>query len=497
MGGTTTTPMSADAVAQAIVDQTYNPQSGNAQSGKAVAEAITNTHPHEKYFDITAEGKISLKPEYRGAAGKKYYSADAPRTPDQIPYCISDNGIENVGSKNYELPREIIIPTTVNGITVTSCQNGIFAFNERIKSVTLNPNITTIPSCFVYRAVNCEAIHCTEQVTSIKTETFSYTKLKKLETPNLETTSSQMFRCCSQLEYVDMGKITALGNGVFECCYRLKEIKTANPVTTIGNYTFLRCYNLRTIDNIVAPNITTSIGQDAFLMCRATYDWDKLVGCTFGSYATSNQSHTTKFWEGVNFTPCENRVKSFLNQLDTRWVDVPLVEGYNRTFATGCVPFSTMGAYCSLNNITIDDAREFPILCELNGTHITEVDGNYDLDNDADDFYAKMGLQVEYIEAPWNADKLATLYQALANGKYAVLIVPAGAGYYKGHALTVTGITPFGELLIQEPGNSAYPLGIPENASGRVPIQNLINTAGNHWSAGTKVAQILSKKAVI
>lgn len=455
------------------------------------------SNPYEKYFDITVEGKISLKPEYRGAAGKKYYSNDVlTYTPEQMPYCISDNGVGNVGSKNYELPREISIPLKVNGITVTDFQMGIFAFNERITQVTLNPNITTIPSTFVYRAVNFEALHCTEQITIVKTASFSCTKIKKLEMPNLEKASGGVFHLCSQLEYVDMGKITALGNTVFDSCYKLKEIKIANPVTTIGNYTFHNCFNLRTIDNIVAPNITTSIGQDAFLMCKATYDWDKLVGCTFGQYATSNQSHTTRFWEGVNFTPCENRAKSFLSQLDTRWSDVPLVEGYNRTFATSCVPLSTMGVYCSLNNITIDDARDFPRICALNGTTITEVDGDYDLDNDADDFYAKMGLEVEYIEAPWNADKLETLYQALANGKYAVLIVPQGVGVYTGHALAVTGISPFGELLVQDPGNVTYPLEIPENASGRVPIQNLINTAGNHWSAGTKVAQILSKKAV-
>lgn len=44
-GGTTTTPINPNAFSgggNTEVDQTYNPESENAQSGKAVAEAIAN-----------------------------------------------------------------------------------------------------------------------------------------------------------------------------------------------------------------------------------------------------------------------------------------------------------------------------------------------------------------------------------------------------------------------------------------------------------------------
>ena len=219
----------AAADAAAIVKQAYDSGEFKGEKGDAgpvgpkgdsyilteadKAEISGKVATHEKYFDITPDGKISLKPEYRGAAGKKYYSNDViTYTPEQMSYCISDNGVGYVGSKNCELPREISIPLTVNGITVTDFQMGIFAFNERITQVTLNPNITTIPSTFVYRAVNFEALHCTEQITTVKTASFSCTKIKKLEMPNLEKTSGAVFHLCSQLEYVDMGKITALGN---------------------------------------------------------------------------------------------------------------------------------------------------------------------------------------------------------------------------------------------------------------------------------------------
>ena len=40
MGGVTATPIAFDAIKESITDQTYNPESKNAQSGKAVAEAL-------------------------------------------------------------------------------------------------------------------------------------------------------------------------------------------------------------------------------------------------------------------------------------------------------------------------------------------------------------------------------------------------------------------------------------------------------------------------
>ena len=50
----------------------------------------------EKYFDITDDGMVSLRPEYRGRSVSGAASA--------VPYSISDNGEGKDGSKNAELP---------------------------------------------------------------------------------------------------------------------------------------------------------------------------------------------------------------------------------------------------------------------------------------------------------------------------------------------------------------------------------------------------------
>lgn len=469
---------------------------------------------HEKYFEITDDGIISLKAAYRGASRPKDVEGalltpfDASLSSSALAYSQSDNGWAKVGSKYYELPHEIIIPTTVNGITVTGFQNSAFAFNERITKVVLNSNITTLSNYLFYRAMNLEEVANTEQITAVGTADFICTSIKKIEFPNLQTLNKNAFKQCTQLEYVDIGKVTVLNDTTFQVCYNLKEVKLAENVylTSISKGAFWGCYNLRKVDNLLKPNVTKNIGQDAFLLCRATYDWATLTGCTFGTGATANQLHATKFWENVNFTPCENKALSFLNQNDLRWQMVKVSErtgtgnlATSGVFGGGCSIFVHMGAWCSLNNVTVDDARDFSDICKQYGTDIKEIDGGTDTDSPSDywrdpnnDFYEKMGLDIEYINAPCNAAMLQKIYNALAEGKYIGIATSGGIGAYTGHIMAITGITPTGELIIQDSANMFWQNGSRENAQGKIPIQNLIQTT-QYATSGT-VGFILSKK---
>ena len=97
----------------------------------------------EIYFQISGDGVVSLKPEYRGAC-----------TGDSYTYGHSDNGIGIVGTRNKELPEEIIIPETVNGIAVKTLPDAMFKDNERVKRVVLPQNVIAIPKAFCARAIN-------------------------------------------------------------------------------------------------------------------------------------------------------------------------------------------------------------------------------------------------------------------------------------------------------------------------------------------------------
>lgn len=60
MGGVTTTPLATNTIKKEITDQTYNPKSENAQSGKAVAEALTNHYTKDEVDNLDAIQSISI-----------------------------------------------------------------------------------------------------------------------------------------------------------------------------------------------------------------------------------------------------------------------------------------------------------------------------------------------------------------------------------------------------------------------------------------------------
>ena len=72
-----------------------------------VAETKDIEIDYSMYFNITDDGILSLKPEYRDATNKDTYIND-----------ISDNGVNKKGSKYDELPEDLTIPFIVNNKAV-------------------------------------------------------------------------------------------------------------------------------------------------------------------------------------------------------------------------------------------------------------------------------------------------------------------------------------------------------------------------------------------
>jgi hypothetical protein len=146
---------------------------------------ISNTLNHEKFFDIDYDGKISLKPEYRGALLESYASA--------YPLAVSDNGVNKDGSKISELPEYIIIPYMVDGENVTGLSTAAFCCNKRIKEVTLPTTVKHLPNGVFREATNLEFVRNTEQIETIGTGAFKFTKIKEVFFPNLTSLGKQTF----------------------------------------------------------------------------------------------------------------------------------------------------------------------------------------------------------------------------------------------------------------------------------------------------------------
>lgn len=470
------------------------------------SEISDKVSTHEKYFDITDGGVISLKPEYRGAARPKDVTPSVLLTPfdsttaaENIPNSQSDNGWGKVGSKYYELPQEIRMPTTVNGISVTGYQKDMFAFNGRIVRVILNSNITSIPDYFFYHATNLEEVLCIEQVTAIGRSAFSNTRIKRIEFPNLTSVSQQAFRQCVRLEYIDIGKVTVLPDYLFMFCYNLTDIVNDNAVTTVGMATFFSCFNLSKVDNLISSGVTTSISVNAFHYCRATFDLGgNLNSWTYTLGSNTIKLHNTKFWEAVDYKPyvCSNPALSFLDQYDLRWQTVIADPQTGMMLGECCDGLSIMGAWCSLNNVTADHPREFLDICDKYGADFADIIDGVSASACAE-FWAAMGLEcVDVLESSIStAEGLRNLYSALADGKYVVITVAGSPIQYEGHVVAVTGLTPQGELIIQDSGNTGWQQGARGSRTGKIPIQNLISTT-RYGDGNSLRAVILSKKAV-
>ena len=230
-------------------DQTYKPESENAQSGKAVAEAVS----HEKYFEIVDEyfsatksrRAIVLKPQYRGATVD--FSQDSTIIENIGQYyttactvnSASDNGIGEVGSKINELPEVLYIPETIKGETYKKIGSGTFAYNKKIKEVFLPKSIQTIPSESFAYTQNLERLLNTEHVTGADFGAFFASSIKEIDFPNFQYWgASKAFMKCGHLKKINIGKVANIPDRSFEHCTDLQEIihDTSVNITTVGNY---------------------------------------------------------------------------------------------------------------------------------------------------------------------------------------------------------------------------------------------------------------------
>ena len=145
-GGVTTTPISFNAINKNITDQSYNPESENAQSGKAVAEAIRETASAIKNtlkgealtaHDVSpVEHSLKVSVESKNIIGE--FKADTSTGYDIVSVTTDNNGVVhfNFTDNPYDTV-QTDSPTTVGyyeGKTIT-ITNFSVAENSQLKSV--------------------------------------------------------------------------------------------------------------------------------------------------------------------------------------------------------------------------------------------------------------------------------------------------------------------------------------------------------------------------
>lgn len=441
-----------------------------------IADADPNCHA--EYFTITDDGAISLKSEYRGAA--------PPTTPlTAVPYAISDKGVDNIGSKNSELPENLVIPEVVNEIAVTTLSEGIFMANKAIKSITIPTHITQLPALFAWSATSLEEVKGTEQIKSINKSVLTATAIRKAHFPNLETMNGgAQFSNCALLVSADLGKITAIPQKTFQFCDNLSAIHNTDGVISVGDYAFMKTNRLK---NLTFLSNLTSVGEKAFLNSRVDNDWwdEKYNNTTFGSMATVRQLYTEKWWEGCTYTPCDTPMLSVFDQYNPKWRD-DYINDYGNTegdaykYRNGCGVVSAAMAYSALTGVEFAAPSDFINLVAGKGENMNTNPRSW---GTIRHYFDVLGCTTTE-PSSYNGDSdkvknLQTMYNALANGALVLAVVD---GSYTSnnatHMVVIHGINANGEVLVQDPTSSAVAyLGLDNTASYAIPIQNIVGNA--------------------
>jgi len=162
----------------------------------------------------------------------------------------------------------VIIPTTTNGLPITSI--GDFAFEEgnmhKLTSVTISDSIATIGYQSFSGCSILTNVIFGNSVTDIGYESFQgCTGLKNISIPNSVTgIGGYTFLGCIGLTNITLGDGVSDIESAFYGCTALKTITIPNSVTSIGVYSFYGCSSLA---SITIPNRVTTIGQSAFQNC--------------------------------------------------------------------------------------------------------------------------------------------------------------------------------------------------------------------------------------
>lgn len=437
-----------------------------ADSGTPSQGSVVQSETDAKYFDIDYDGIVSLKPEYRGRPGHELDTTfdDTAAIVNSCPYAVSDNGLGKDGSKNAELPEEIVIPEVINGTAVAGFQPGMFYGNFRLRKLILPPTVTALPDYFCTEARYLQEVKNTEHIRELGDAAFKNTRIAKAIFPNLRAWGNQVFRNCVLLCIADIGDyVDRMPYYAFRACRSLSRILGGANIKEIGEEAFYKATAIRNLPLLAG---VTSISDEAFTVCRVNFDWSTIEGtCQFGKNATPVADNTYDYWSGAAFAPCEHQLNTLMNQSDPRWKDEQmdptgvLVKNFN----TGCAMFALLHIHSAITGAVYNAPQEFMLELQRNGYDTSKSIGSYSVVNGERVSNAECAIKTLGYATTCNGfrataitgEKYQELCDKLSFGAYAYLTQSTpGKTVDNGHAVMVFGINEIGELLVVDSANA-------------------------------------------
>jgi PKD repeat protein len=138
----------------------------------------------------------------------------------------------------------VTIPSTINGLPVTSIGASAFSDCYGLISVTIPNSVTNIGDNAFYQCMSLTSVTIPNSVTRIGASAF--------------------YACTSLTSVTIPNSVTSIGDSAFYVCASLTSVTIPNSVTSIGASAFYACHSLT---SVAIPNSVTSIGYSAFANC--------------------------------------------------------------------------------------------------------------------------------------------------------------------------------------------------------------------------------------
>ena len=249
---------------------------------------------------------------------------------------ITSSGCIYVNRNNLPLPSSVIIPSEINGVTVTSIGRDAFNDCSGLTSITIPNSVTSIGSDAFYRCSGLTSITIPNSVTSIGYNAFyGCSGLTDVYVSDLSSWCNILFdgsssnpMCYAKNLYVNgelltsltiPDSVTSIGRDAFNGCSG--AIIFEDGITSIPSDAF----NASQITSVTIPNSVTSIGRDAFYGCscavifedgitsipsNALYNASQITSVTIPNSVTSIGGYAFRGCSGLTSIIIPNSVTS-------------------------------------------------------------------------------------------------------------------------------------------------------------------------------------------